>query len=103
MLFLSFSNAYVAGPFDGEWNGSATATSGQCKPAIVTLTVLGKAVTGRATFEHGAQEIHGAVWEDGTFGATIGFQHLTGKFTKDMFEGTLSGSATAGFPCSSVE
>ncbi len=28
-------------------------------------------------------------WEDGTFGATIGFQHLTGKFIEDEFEGTF--------------
>ena len=95
VLFLSFRGAYAAGPFDGEWNGSAMATTGQCKPAIVMLTVLGKAVTGRATFERGAQEIYGTVWEDGTFGATIGFKHLTGNFIQDMFEGTFSGFGCA--------
>jgi hypothetical protein len=51
MLLLSFSNSHTAGPFDGEWSGSATPTTGRCKPAIVTLTILGKVVTGRATFE----------------------------------------------------
>jgi hypothetical protein len=92
MLFLSFSGEpYAAGPFEGEWNGSAMATAGPCKPAIVTVIVLGKTVTGRATFERSAQEIYGTVWEDGTFGATIGFQHLTGKFIHDVFEGTFSG------------
>jgi len=95
MLLLSFSNSYTAGPFDGEWNGSATTTTGRCKPAIVTLTILGKVVTGRATFDGGAQDIHGTVWEDGTFGATIGFQHLTGNFIEDMFEGTFNGFGCA--------
>jgi hypothetical protein len=91
----SFSDAYAEGPFDGEWNGSAMAMAGQCKPAIVTVIVLGKTVTGRATFERSAQEIYGTVWEDGTFGATIGFQHLTGKFIQDVFEGTFSGFGCA--------
>jgi len=95
MLLLSFSNSHTAGPFDGEWSGSATATIGRCKPAIVTLTILGKVVTGRATFDGGAQDIHGTVWEDGTFGATIGFQHLTGNFIEDMFEGTFNGFGCA--------
>ena len=44
--------AYAAGPYDGEWTGSAKGTGdGRCKPADVTLTVLGKVVTGRAKFE----------------------------------------------------
>jgi hypothetical protein len=95
MLLLQIGDAYVAGPFDGEWNGSATPMTGQCKPAIVTPTILGKVVTGRATFERGAQDIHGTVWENGTFGATIGFQHLTGNFIEDMFEGTFNGFGCA--------
>jgi hypothetical protein len=94
MLLLSFSSSHTAS-FDGEWSGSATATTGRCKPAIVTLTILEKVVTGRATFEGGAQDIHGTVWEDGTFGATIGFQHLTGNFIEEMFEGTFNGFGCA--------
>jgi hypothetical protein len=27
--------------------------------------------------------------ENGWFGATVGFQHLSGNFAKDMFEGTF--------------
>jgi len=80
----------AAGTYDGEWNGSATATIGPCKPALVMLTILGKVVTGRATFEREARNIHGTVLEDGTFGATIGFQHLTGNFIEDRFEGTFN-------------
>jgi hypothetical protein len=71
MLFLSqFSDACAAGPYDGEWTGSATATDGRCKPAIVTLTVLGRAVTGQARFVSDTPNINGTVREDGTFGAT---------------------------------
>lgn len=80
----------AAGTYDGEWNGSATATIGPCKPALVMLTILGKVVTGRATFEREARNIHGTVLEDGTFGATIGFQHLTGNFIEYRFEGTFN-------------
>jgi hypothetical protein len=90
MPFLSqFSDAYAAGPYDGEWTGSATSTGGRCKSAIVTLTVEGKVVIGQAKFERDAPKINGTVLEDGTFGATIGFQPLTGKFTQDEIKGTF--------------
>jgi hypothetical protein len=91
LLFLwQSSDAYAAGPYDGDWTGSATSTGGRCKPAIITLTVLGRVVTGQARFELGAPNINGTVREDGTFGATIGFQPLTGKFTQGEFEGTFN-------------
>ena len=70
-------------------DGSA-AISGAMRPALVTLTVAGKVVTGEARFEPGPQSIHGTVREDGVFGATIGFQHLVGKFIDDAFEGTFN-------------
>ena len=90
MLLLSqLGDGYAAGPYDGVWTGSATPTGGGCKPAIVTLTVEGKVVTGQAKFERDAPNINGTVLEDGTFGATIGFQPLTGKFILDALEGTF--------------
>jgi hypothetical protein len=90
LLFLShFHDACAAGPYDGEWTGSATATSGRCKPAIVTLMVLGTVVTGQARLEIDAPNINGTVREDGTIGATIGWQPLIGKFIDDGFEGTF--------------
>ena len=92
LLLSQVSDSYAAGPYDGEWTGSATSTGGRCKPASVTLTVLGKVVIGQARFELDAPNINGTVWEDGTFGATIGFQHLTGKFIQDEFEGTFKTS-----------
>jgi len=48
--------------------GSATATDGRCKPAIITLTVLGRAVTGQARFVIDTPNINGTVREDGTLG-----------------------------------
>jgi hypothetical protein len=50
----------------------------------------GRVVTGEARFEPGPQSIHGTVREDGAFGATIGFQHLVGKFIDNTFEGTFN-------------
>jgi hypothetical protein len=91
MLLLQIGDPCAAGPYDGEWNGSATATTGRCKPALVTLTVAGKVVTGQARFERDVANISGTVLEDGSVGATIGFRHLRGNFAKEMFEGTFDG------------
>jgi hypothetical protein len=91
LLLLSLvGDACTADAYDGEWNGSATVTNGRCRTAMVTLSVLGKVVTGQARFGLESQSIHGTVSEDGTFGATIGFRPLSGKFIQDMFEGSFS-------------
>jgi hypothetical protein len=92
LFLLQFGDAYADGPYDGEWTGSATSTGRQCKPAMVTLTVQGKVVIGQAKFEVDAPNINGTVLADGTFGATIGFQRLTGKFVEDRIEGTFKSS-----------
>lgn len=93
LLLWPFGDAR-AGPYDGEWNGVATVTSGRCKPAVVTLTVGtltvgGTAVVGQARFERDIRNINGTVTAEGAFGATIGFDHLTGNFTEDIFDGTF--------------
>lgn len=95
LLLLPLGDSSAAGPYDGQWTGTATATRGRCRPAVVTLTVAGRVVTGQARFEADAQSINGTVYEDGTFGATLGFQHLTGKFVRDEFEGTFTRSDCA--------
>ena len=97
LLLLSAVGAAGAdGQYDGEWIGSATsATGAQCRPADVTLTVEGKAVTGQAKFPAESPGISGTVLDDGTLGATIGFQHLTGKFARDEFEGTFRSAGCA--------
>jgi hypothetical protein len=90
LLLAQFSDGFAAGgsgPFDGNWTGSATSTVEQCKSAKVTVTVEGMIVTGQAQFANDAPNINGTVREDGTFGATIGWQPLTGKFSADEFEG----------------
>jgi hypothetical protein len=90
MLLLSqLGDAHADGRYDGEWAGFAISTGRQCRQAVVTLNVQGTVVIGQAKFEVDAPNIHGTVWEDGTFGATIGFQHLTGKFVDDKFSGTF--------------
>jgi hypothetical protein len=90
LLLAQFSDGFAAGgsgPFDGNWTGSATSTVEQCKSAKVTVTVEGMIVTGQAQFANDAPNINRTVREDGTFGTTIGWQPLTGKFSADEFEG----------------
>ena len=89
LVLPQFSNANAAGPYDGEWTGTATATRQRCKQAVVTLTVEGQVVLGQARFERDAPNINGTVDEGGAFGATIGFQPFKGQFTRDEFEGTF--------------
>jgi len=92
LFLLSLGVACAEGRYDGQWTGSAKSTSRRCKPATVTLNVQGTVVTGQAKFEIDTPNINGTVFEDGTFGATIGFQQLTGKFGVDKFEGTFKSS-----------
>jgi hypothetical protein len=95
MLLLSQStSAYAGGAFDGQWSGTATPNRGRCRPANVTLTVTGKVVTGEIRLDR-ETDIRGTVWEDGSFGATIGFNQLTGQFNRDAFEGEFEASECA--------
>ena len=89
LLLPQFNNADAAGPYDGEWTGTATSTSERCKRAVVKLTVEGEIVLGQARFERDAPNINGTVGEDGVVGATIGFQPLRGQFIRDEFKGTF--------------
>jgi hypothetical protein len=89
LLLPQFNNASAAGPYDGEWTGTARSTDGRCKRAFVKFTVQGRDVSGQARFERDAPKINGTVAADGAVGATIGFQPLWGQFTGDEFEGTF--------------
>jgi hypothetical protein len=89
LLLPQFSSADAAGPYDGEWTGTATSTGERCKRAVVKLTVEGQVVLGQARFERDMPNINGTVDEYGAFGATIGFQPFRGRFTRDRFEGTF--------------
>jgi hypothetical protein len=91
LLLSQFNNANAAGPYDGEWTGTATSTGERCKPAVVRLTIEGQVVLGQAKFERDAPNINGTVDKDGTFGGTIGFQPIRGQFMQDEFEGTFKG------------
>ena len=89
LLLSQFNNADAAGPYDGEWTGTATSTGERCKPAVVRLTIEGQVVLGQAKFERDAPNINGTVDKDGTFGGTIGFQPIRGQFMRDEFQGTF--------------
>jgi hypothetical protein len=89
LLLPQFNIADAAGPYDGEWTGTATSTGERCKQAVVKLTVEGQVVLGQARFGRDAPNINGTVDEDGAFGGTIGFQPFRGQFIRDEFEGTF--------------
>jgi hypothetical protein len=92
LLLARFSDGFAAdnaGPFDGQWTGSAKSAVAQCKSAKVTVTVEGTTVVGQAQFANDTPNINGTVRADGSFGATIGWQPLVGKFSADGFEGTF--------------
>ena len=89
LLLSQFNNAHAAGPYDGEWTGTATSTGARCKQAAVKFTIKGRDVSGQARVERDAPNINGTVDKDGTFGGTIGFQPIRGQFMRDEFEGTF--------------
>jgi hypothetical protein len=93
LLLSQFNSADAAGPYDGEWTGTATSTGERCKQAVVKFTVQGRNVLGQARFERDVPNINGSVGADGAVGATIGFQPLWGRFTGDEFEATFSSFA----------
>jgi hypothetical protein len=45
LLLPQFNDA--AGPYDGEWTGTATSTGERCNRAVVKLTVEGRIVLGQ--------------------------------------------------------
>jgi len=89
LLLPQFNNADAAGPYDGEWSGTATSAGERCKQAVVKFTIEGQVVLGQARFGADALNINGTVDEDGAFGATISFQPLRGQFMRDEFEGAF--------------
>jgi len=89
LLLSQFPNANAAGPYDGEWRGTATSIGGRCKRASVDFTVEGQVVLGQAKFDGDASNINGTVNASGAIGATIGFQLLRGQFSGDEFQGTF--------------
>jgi hypothetical protein len=89
LLLPRFNNADAAGPYDGEWSGTATSAGERCKQAVVKFTVEGQVVLGQARFERDAPNINGTVDEDGAFGGTIGFQPLRGQIRAGRVRGGL--------------
>jgi hypothetical protein len=87
LLLSQLGSSHAEGPYDGQWTGTATPDRGRCRQANITMTIAGRVVSGEAQLEGGTSEIRGTVWEDGSFGATLGFQPLTGQFRRDAFEG----------------
>src|SRR5882672_11090919 len=47
LLLPQFNNADAAGPYDGEWSGTATSAGERCKQAVVKFTIEGQVVLAR--------------------------------------------------------
>ncbi len=90
LLLLQFNKVGAAGPYDGEWTGTATSVGERCQRAVVKFTVKNRDVSGQARFERDTSKINGTVAADGAAGATVGFQPLWGRFTEEEFEGTFT-------------
>jgi hypothetical protein len=90
LLFrFNYGDAASPGPYDGEWTGQATSAGARCKRAAVNFTVEGRIVLGQAKFDGDTPSINGTVDQNGSVGATIGFEFLKGQFSGDEFEGTF--------------
>lgn len=87
LLSSELGNAGAAGPYDGEWKGTATAVDNRCQRAGLSFTVEGQIVLGQARFGDDTSNINGSVDGSGAVGATIGFHFLRGQFDGDGFEG----------------
>jgi len=61
LLLSQGNNADAAGPYDGEWAGTATSIGERCNPAVIRLTIEGRVVLGQAKFERDAPNINGTV------------------------------------------
>jgi hypothetical protein len=71
-----------------QFNNTNAARLERCKRAIVELTVEGQVVLGQVRFEFDAPNVYGTVYENGAFGATIGFSP-SGDNSPDEFQGTF--------------
>jgi hypothetical protein len=89
------SSAGAAGPFDGQWTGTARSTGNTpghfCPSEVpVTLTVEDDGVSGQIIFAAGAPVIRGRVAAGGGFAGTAGSAALTGKFSQNKFAGSYT-------------
>ena len=88
LLLSQFNNANAAGPYDGEWSGTATSSGERCKPAAVRFTIEGQVVLGQAKFERDVLSTELLI-KTAHFGGAIGFQPIRGQFIWDEFAGTF--------------
>lgn len=83
----------AAGPYDGNWTGSAQGAAnsrGAANVCIasVTATVENNAVKGMMAFPRTTAPLVGTIAADGSFTSAGG--GITGKFTGSSFEGSFS-------------
>jgi len=86
---LSFNAAHAAGPYDGEWKGTAV-TRPPCNMGEIALSVADNKVSGEARFPRGTPHIAGVVADDGKFDGSVGHWRFTGIFKDDAFSGSFS-------------
>jgi hypothetical protein len=92
---LPVDAAAAAGPYEGTWRGSSTATSGPGCSTTTTAAVVvqGDRVTGEdiivadSAMPPGRHAIQGTVASDGAFTGTVGDWDARGQFSGDAFSG----------------
>ena len=97
VTFASFSLA--AGPFDGNWTGTAISYSNMrstaCK-GTVTARAENNAVTGTMQSATALWHVSGTIADSGIFTGKVDQFGLTGKFSANLFTGSFVGTSECG-------
>ena len=105
-LVLFTTTAFAAGPYDGQWQGSAGrgfyTDERVCYAAEVRLTVAAGRLQGTVTgsaYDFGSLSLSGEVAPDGSVTAATNFaEKLAGKFSGDSFTGSLQSKSCGTLP-----
>lgn len=102
VAILCCSQAFPAGPFDGQWVGGAPRSSGggcYLFPTTVTLKIVDGVVTGTSSWGGGANSVTGSVTPQGKFTGKSGDPGdgpFEGEVNGDEFSYTYVSSAGRG-------
>jgi len=91
--------ALAAGPFDGNWTGTAISYSNLGSPACkgtVAATAKNNVVTGTMQGAAALWHLNGTIEDSEIFNGKIDQFPLTGNFSANLFTGTFVGSAECG-------
>ena len=97
------ASAGAAGPYDGNWTGSAAGTSqgaggaysGACV-GVITATVADNRMRGKIEVGRITAGLGGTIAPDGGFKGLVGSIPFTGKFAGSSFEGSYQSAGNCG-------